>query len=207
MAGYATLADFHDGVYECDYVSPWSKSAHNADAQVMIVGHDWASDKWMAGPIDEESAQQGYSRRFITNKNLFALLERHLALSFADVFATNAFPFIKRGNSQGSIKSIDMKCAAQQFLLPQIEIVQPLIVICLGKATFNAVRAASGLPRIANLDKAIESSFPLGGAEIYAVAHTGSMRTNQRNAKNRVQVDADWELLRVRWDKLRANRP
>ncbi len=206
MPGYRVLADYHDGVYECDYVSPWSKSAHNVDAEVMIVGHDWSSEKWMSGPVDEESAQRGYSSRFPTNRNLFDLLKRHFGLSFAEVYATNAFPFIKKGKPQGSIKPEDMQSAACEFLLPQIEIIQPVIVICLGKATFNAVRGAYGVTqKTAKLDEAINTPFSKN-PEIRAVAHTGSRTTNMRNRAISDQVDRDWKALRRRFDELRAER-
>lgn len=200
MGGYRTLADYHNGRYECDYVSPWSRSAHNVDAEVMIVGHDWSSEKWMCGPVDEQSAQRGYSSRFPTNQNLFDLLNRHFGLSFGDVYATNAFPFIKRGESQGSIKHKDMQWAASEFLLPQIKIIQPLIVICLGKATFNAVREAYGETKISKLDDAIRTPFSKNPI-ICAVAHTGSRTTNQRG---RDQINCDWAALRRRFDELRA---
>jgi hypothetical protein len=198
---YRTLADYHDGKYECDYVSPWSKSAHNVGAEVMIVGHDWSSEKWMSGPFDEQSAQRGYSDRFPTNQNLFDLLNRHFGLSFGDVYATNAFPFIKKGESQGSIEHMDMQFAAREFLLPQIEIIQPVIVICLGLATFNAVRAAYGVTqKISTLDEAIRTPFSKNSM-ICAVAHTGIRTTNQRG---RDQIDRDWAALRRRFDDLRA---
>jgi hypothetical protein len=32
-----SLGEFHDGYYECDYVSP------NVDAELMLIGQDWAS--------------------------------------------------------------------------------------------------------------------------------------------------------------------
>ena len=44
--GYWDLADIHDGYYECDYVSPWSISAQNVDAELMILGKDWASSEF-----------------------------------------------------------------------------------------------------------------------------------------------------------------
>src|SRR5688572_17306909 len=36
LNGYACLRDFHGGIYECDYVSPWTKSVNNVDADVMV---------------------------------------------------------------------------------------------------------------------------------------------------------------------------
>jgi hypothetical protein len=55
------LADFHNGYYECFHVSPWTVSACNVDADLMLIGQDWASSKllereppveeWSGGPI------------------------------------------------------------------------------------------------------------------------------------------------------------
>ncbi len=202
MKGYRTLGDYKGGRYDCNYVSPWSKSAHNVNAKVMIVGHDWSSEEWMRGPVDKQSAERGYSDRFPTNRNLFDLLKRHFDLCFSDVYATNAFPFIKKGNSQGSISHRDLQWAVCKFLLPQIEIIQPVIVICLGKATFNAVRGACGEAKISKLDDAIKKHFSRNPM-IFAVAHTGSLTTNLRGRR---QIDRDWAALRRRFDKLRAKR-
>ncbi len=37
------LGDIHEGYYECNYVSPWTISACNEDAELMIFGKDWVS--------------------------------------------------------------------------------------------------------------------------------------------------------------------
>jgi hypothetical protein len=40
-APYSCLGDFAGGIYDCDdHVSPWSKSAQNVDATIMVVGQD-----------------------------------------------------------------------------------------------------------------------------------------------------------------------
>lgn len=46
LRGYARLADYADGAFDrnCDFVSPYSKGAHNYDADVMILLQDWSSD-------------------------------------------------------------------------------------------------------------------------------------------------------------------
>ena len=33
--GYDTIGDYHEGRYECDFVSPYARSAANVDAHVM----------------------------------------------------------------------------------------------------------------------------------------------------------------------------
>ena len=39
--GYKSIADYHHGVYECDFVSPYTKTAGNVDAEVMVLLQDW----------------------------------------------------------------------------------------------------------------------------------------------------------------------
>jgi len=34
--GYACIGDYHDGAYESEWVSPYTKSAHSVDADVMV---------------------------------------------------------------------------------------------------------------------------------------------------------------------------
>ena len=48
--GYAAIGDYHEGRYECDFVSPYTRSAANVDAQVMVLLQDWASDASLSGP-------------------------------------------------------------------------------------------------------------------------------------------------------------
>ena len=78
-----------------------------------------------------------------------------------DVYATNLFPFIKTGNMSGSIAKHDLIRAAREFALPQIRIVQPRLVICLGLETFNSIREACGMQRFVPMAEAIESPFKI----------------------------------------------
>ena len=41
--GYHGIGEFHCGAYECDFVTPYTKSAQNLDADVMLVLQDWCS--------------------------------------------------------------------------------------------------------------------------------------------------------------------
>jgi hypothetical protein len=42
-AEYSGIGDYHDGAYECERVSPYTKTAGNVDADVMVLLQDWAS--------------------------------------------------------------------------------------------------------------------------------------------------------------------
>ncbi len=72
-----------------------------------------------------------------TNKNLREYLQDCMGLTFSDTYASNVFPFIKQGKKIASIRQADMLYAAKTHALPQIEIVSPLMVICLGHLHFT----------------------------------------------------------------------
>lgn len=43
------IADYHRGQYECDFGSPYTKSASKADAKVMVLLQDWSCDETLSG--------------------------------------------------------------------------------------------------------------------------------------------------------------
>lgn len=193
LVGYACIADFHDGIYECDHVSPYTKSGSNVDAKIMVIGQDWASaDALASSPPDLESAQLGYSPGLPTNRNLDDLLARHFDVDRADCYLTNIFPFSKPGGMSAGIGRKDLVHCAKTFTLEEIRIVAPKIVICLGLETFLALRAAAGIKGSLNMAEAIASPFIFENSSIHCVAHTGALGTNNRG---RGQVERDWSQL------------
>jgi uracil-DNA glycosylase len=82
-----------------------------------------------------------------TNKNLREYLNDCMnGLKFSETYTSNVFPFIKQGKKNSFIRDADMLYAAKTYALPQIEIVSPRMVICLGPPAFYAVRRAAQLP-------------------------------------------------------------
>jgi restriction system protein len=195
--GYNSIADYHDGVYECDYVSPYTKGAGNLDADVMVMLQDWASDENLRGTIDEDARVIGYTPRLPTNENLSRLLEKTFGLCLQDVYATNLFPFIKSGKMGGDIRPSALLTAAQLFALPQIRIVSPRVVICLGLATFNALERALQRPLSRNLSAAIANPFGVGESRVWCQAHTGVLGTNNRNRGGVERVSKDWLTMKL----------
>ena len=95
--GYKCIGDYHGGGFECDYVSPYTKSAHNVDSEIMVILQDWSSDEEMSDPRDPEAMKKyGYTPSLGTNIKLISLLKAHFGVKgLNDVYATNLFPFIK----------------------------------------------------------------------------------------------------------------
>jgi uracil-DNA glycosylase len=190
--GYKCIGDYHGGAYECLFVSPYTKGASNVDAQVMVMLQDWSSDLSLSGPLDQDSVEIGHAPHLATNKNLKRLLSETFDLTLAETYGTNLFPFIKLGRMSAKIPRSDLVRAAREFGIPQIKIVSPRLVICLGLAVFNALRETQGLTRLATLSLALESSFNVGASAVWCQAHTGTLGQNTRNRNDRQRASRDW---------------
>ena len=194
VGGYGQIGDYHDGAYECDFVSPYTKSAGNVDAEIFVLLQDWSSDEALRGTLDSDCVLYGLTRTLPTNKRLVELLRHHFGVELGDVYATNLFPFIKRGGISSSIPMGDLIRAAQEFALPQIQIVRPKLVVCLGLNTFNAIRIACGHSPARPMAEAIASPFTFDESRVWCQAHTGARGQNNRG---RERVAEDWRKMRI----------
>lgn len=185
----------YDRRYECNFVSPYSRVAHNVDAEIFILLQDWLGDDKLQKTFLPEAAELGYLPNLPTNKVLHRLVRETLDTSMEMTYATNLFPFIKRGSSSSTIPKRLMLRAATTFAIPQIKIVQPRIVVCLGLLTFNAVREASGLEAISPIGMAIDSPFKLGNSKVWCQAHTGSFGQKNRNKGDPTRTQKDWARM------------
>jgi hypothetical protein len=195
---YTGIGDYHDGRYECDFVSPYTKSAGNVDAEIMVMLQDWSSDEAMKEPFDEECANLGYTPSLQTNKTLIRLLNKTFELTLRDIYATNLFPFIKPGKMSERIPQRDLIAAGREFALPQVRIVNPKLVICLGLVTFNALRRACDFNACRPFSVAIENPFNVDSTRVWCQAHTGALGQKNRNRAGVSRAPDDW--LRMKAD-------
>ena len=140
LNGYRRIADYHGGGYECDHVSPYTKTAGNFDAEIMVVLQDWASDEGLSGPVSSDSATLGHTPHLPTNRNLTRLLSETFGLSLKEVYGTNVFPFVKLGGMSATIPQGDLVATAKRFTLLEIQIVNPKLVVCLGSHSMLSER-------------------------------------------------------------------
>jgi uracil-DNA glycosylase len=193
--GYSCIGDYHHGAYECDHVSPYTKAASNVDSKIFVLLQDWSSDLALSRPLDEGARSLGYTPTEPTNENLSHLLDRHLRVSMSQVFATNLFPFVKPGAMSDRIPRADLVRAAIEFAIPQVNIVEPSLVICLGLVTFNAVRKACGHRSVDNITQARAAVFQVATARVWCQAHTGALGRINRNRGGIDRVNADWSAM------------
>jgi restriction system protein len=199
--GYTGIGDYHGGAYDCQHVSPYTKTAGNLDSDVMLILQDWCSSKFLEEPLREHVRQLGYDPCLPTNSHLVDLLHDHLGRGLADVYVTNLFPFVKPGAMSSTIPAPDLRKAAIDFALPQIRIVEPRLVIVFGAAAFNALRCGVGLERVRDLPTAIASPFEAHGATLWCQSHPGALGRANRGV---LRVHEDWQQMCARACRPRA---
>lgn len=188
---YKQVGDIHGGVYDSwGLVSPWSRSACNVNASVMVVAQDWTSED--SARKQPSNFELGYSPELPTNRNLQSLLKDYFGMSFGDVYATNLFVFVKPGGLSSRIPSKDLLYSARTYTLTEIQIVKPRIVICLGAATFNALCKAIGA-KTPKFKTSIDNPVKYGETLVFGVPHTGGFGT--RNAGGLENVRKIWARL------------
>lgn len=195
--GSFPLGFYAGGKYECDYVSPYTKGASNVDADIFLLLQDWSSDDDMrkSQEIEPDVLRFGRTLSQPTNQNLEQLLCKHFGLQISDTYGTNLYPFIKPGNMSAYIPQKYLVMAAQQFALPQIEIVKPKLVICFGKATFNAIRKASDERTVDTVDLGIKYPFVVNHTHIWLQSHPGTLGKINRNKGGIDRVSEDWKYM------------
>lgn len=211
-AAYHHLHSFDNGLWDCEHVVPWTKSASNLNAALMVIGQDWASENFLREPRyntpERIGARKsaGQDEYLPTNRRLKSLLRAHFGLEFAQTYATDVLVFIKPGAMTGNIPMRDMQYCAETYTLPQIRIVQPAMAICLGVKTFNSIRRALGLPDLKLKDAHVPSAHTLcNGTEIYGVPHTGGL--GHANAGGMERVDQVWSGLAKRFFYVSEQKP
>ena len=203
-SGYKGIGEYHDGAYECDFVSPYTKSAQNLDADIMLILQDWCGDDYLRGPLDSVLIDKGHDPGLTTNQNVKALLRAHFGIPLAQTYATNLFPFIKPGKMTADVPPKELAEAARTYTVPEIEVVEPKLVVCCGSAVYRAIRKALGLTWAGNLEEAIESPFRFRDTEFWGQSH-GSQRTQlpqprtSRSCFARLATDVEGIPFNVAW--------
>lgn len=137
--GYQQPEDF--GYDFREWVSPYTKTACRIGS-VALVLQDWASADGLRGGPDPTIQKYGRTLGLRTNKVLEALLSCVLGLTLAEVYATNAFPFVKPGAMSSALPSADVVRAVRMFAAVELEIARPTTVIAVGVAAHSALSRA-----------------------------------------------------------------
>ena len=201
--GYKTFADFHNEKFDKHgLVVPWTISAHNYDAEVMIIGQDWASEAFLENDRCRFVTISGQTPCLPTNYNLKILLMMHLNLRFEDTYATDLFVFVKPGGMNEGIAERDLKYCAMKYALPQIDIIRPRVVMCLGSSAYNALRRTLGIEYRKLRDQWDKhgrwDELKYKDVDIIGVTHTGAQGINLAGGLEGPEITRQWQFVASR---------
>lgn len=217
--------------YDTDQIGNWSTWANNLDAEIVIVGQDYASQcefNQGKGKIDnKENVVKEDKSSFTTATNYFLIklveilgynLDVPTKHSNTKIFLTNSVLCMKEGPMNAPIPTSVYKNCGKNFLKPLVDIIQPKAVITLGKeATRAAIRAfldkkeASALLKLSFNNLFLENRviYPSNNSvRIFPVYHSGPLGQKNRKVHDPIAKDGDlsgWELQQVDWRKIKEN--
>jgi DNA polymerase len=207
-SGLINASAVRGGVFDTDHMSPWTASLGDLDARIMVIGQDWGDQR----AFEKQAGHDWLSSA--TNRMLRTLMAS-AGINVPDtdrggtsgVFLTNAvLCFRTAGGCQGPVQSQWFQNCGSRFLRPQIELVNPEAVVCLGQRAHGAVLAAYGLPPVRDWRAAVEGSgvaLP-GGPLAYAVYHCGQRILNtHRNESAQLR---DWQRVGTMMARASARR-
>ena len=190
---------------DCEEINLWTywQGRGSLDARIMLVGQDWGSPADAAKDYMAQFAEINAGSRSsywldgksITDNNLIELFSSigYVVSSGAprnhDLFFTN---FVLGYRNKGFSGKFQMRWLNEnkQFFLRLVNIIEPKVIICLGRHTFRGVMMAfdrkikigSYNAFIMGKDNPVEVSLPSGQKTyVFAEAHCGAMGTLNRS--------------------------
>jgi DNA polymerase len=200
-------------------IGPWTEWQGNLDAELMIVGQEWGgTDNY----IDQEGRDED---RDAANANLVDLLDsigrriefpseyqKKVKKPEQPHFFTNAVLCLRRGKATTSengnidksgkepVKQCFRNCAFK-FLKPQIDLVNPKVIVTLGYQAYRSVIISCGNPGM-KPEKSMKAALGqgmvnLGSVQLFPRYHCGAKSTNPNMKYSRTMElqKKDWQSV------------
>lgn len=214
----------------------WEGGRDRLDAEILVVGQDWGQIKEPEATYDvlkkagDASGGFGYSNMFqdpgsSTNETLYKLLGNVEGCSDVKsdyyesgrkckkVFFTNYVCCYREDNTSGKFDPL-WTCNCKDYFVKLVKIIEPKIIVCLGRRVFNSVSMAAGYRNSQrNYNDTIHNgavlmNFDGVSAKFFPVAHPGTMGTLNRcrardNDTRIISKERGVELQCNDWKKIR----
>lgn len=146
--------------------SIWTDWFHRMDSSIMIIGQDWGPYQEMKALHDKLNYDKSNWKDLIeseksnTKKLLAYYIEQSSQGTYTldDLFVTNAILCARKGNSYRG-DNIDLKKSTlncSKYLLRQIEIVKPKVIVTLGYYPLLSLASIFGFPVSKTLKETIQ---------------------------------------------------
>ena len=185
------------GAYDqTGHIGPWTQWQGNLNARVMVIAQDWGGKDYYVkhkGLEEDNNATNRQVCKLLESVNIQIRLPRETQ-DDRPLFFTNAVLCLKRGLLTGSVKSSWFNNCGSAFLRPQVELVNPKVVVTLGYRAYDALMKAYARPRKALMREAVKSIEELpGGSVLVPVYHPGNNGTRSRSKDDQKN---DWQRVR-----------
>ncbi len=211
---------------DCEEINLWTywQGQGNLDARIMLVGQDWGSPAACSpdymcqfAEISEGKQSRYWLGSSITDNNLISLFSSigydisNDAPWNRDLFFTNFVLGYRNIGLSGGFKQKWLR-ENKAFFFRLASIIEPEIIICLGRNAFHGVMMAFDqkikIHRyndfITGPDNPVEVSFPSGkNAYVFAEAHCGAMGTLNRNRLKDADGLTGIELQKKDWLRIK----
>ena len=210
---------------EVNFWAYWEGGRTHLDADILMVGQDWGSidysDEPISGVMRENSSDLKSfcymkNNKNTTNQNICDLLQvmfptvdfRKDCNTQAQLFFTNFVPWYREAGaniSGGYDKS--WKEPSTEFFRKLVSIIEPKIIMCLGRKTYNNVCDAlylHGVKKGKNYTEIIENGchevlVGTHSAYVFPLMHPGYWGTRVRPLDKQME---DWKKVREQLEKI-----
>ena len=184
----------------------------------MVVGQDWGCPEESTVMDSIRAINAGstdpyhYDKHNPTDSNLvelFSSIGIDISIPDSRLFFTNYILGYRNSGLNGGLKKSWFR-DCEPFFRRLVSILNPRIIICLGRNTFQSVTRTMGHRiTISNYNRYIESKMnptEIGGKMIFAEAHCGYFGTINRNrgsGKNGLELQKeDWKRIGAAIDRV-----
>jgi DNA polymerase len=189
-------SEIKGGIYDKEkHLNPWAQWHGNLDARILLIGQDWSNeDEYIKGKGEEDYENN-------SNLNLKRLF-KEIDINVSDrddetsipLYFTNCVLGIKKGQMARKIKSSWYLDTADIFIKPLIDIINPKIIIALGKAAYKTVSKIYNIKTVSLKYAINENPIKLpDGKLLFAVYHCSALGLASRNFQLQLQ---DWRVIK-----------
>lgn len=186
--------------YDCDEIGAWSQWYGSLDAKIMLIGQDWGTIQYYNAFLGKDDPDNDTMKKLIA---LFGSIDIPIKKPYREknelLFFTNTVLCLKDdGQMSKSVKEKHCLLCATRFLKPLIEMIQPKILIALGRPAFRAVCHLYNLHSFSARSSRELVEIP-GGIRIsddltvFPVVHCSGLGCRNRNFSLQL---SDWKKIR-----------
>lgn len=151
--------------FDSEQIGPWTRWNGDLNAQILIVGQEW-------GSITTFIKQKGLDRADSPTNEMLVYLLASVGVDlkkapnyFEDsgVFLTNAALCLKEGTDSSAVREQWFKNCGERYLAKQVDLVQPQIVVAIGKQAYRGICYAYDMEPISKFSDVVGTILPIKG--------------------------------------------